>query len=55
MGLCEVKVASLPTPNIDSLSQSAAESYKEEAFGHNMASESIHIKTAPHLTLSVRT
>ena len=45
----DVKVASLPTPNIDSLSQSAVESYKEIADSHNSAAEDIHIRTACQL------
>lgn len=49
MRLHEVKVASLPTPNIDSLSQSAVESYKEIADSHNSAAENIHKKTACQL------
>lgn len=44
MRLREVKVASLPTPNIDSLCQSAVESYKEAADRHNWAAENVHIK-----------
>lgn len=49
MHLHEVKVASLPTPNIDSFSQSAAESYKEVADSHNSAAENIPMKTACRL------
>lgn len=49
MRLREVKVASPPTPNIDSLSQTAVGSYKEVADSHNSAAENIHIKTACQL------
>ncbi len=44
MRLHEVKVASLPTLNIDSLRQSAVESYREAADQHNSAAENILIK-----------
>lgn len=39
--LHEVKVDSLPTPNIDSLSKSVMESYKEVADSHNSAADNI--------------
>ena len=37
MWLCELKVASLPTLNINSLFQSAVESYMDEAHSHKSA------------------
>lgn len=50
MCLHEVKVASLPTPNIDSLHQSAVESYEGVADSHSLAAENIHVKTSFQLS-----
>lgn len=49
MRLHEVKVDSLPTPNIDSLSKSVMESYKDVADSHNSATDDIHITAACQL------
>lgn len=49
MRLHEVKVDSLPTPNIDSLSKSVIARYTDVAGSHNSAADSFHITAACQL------